>query len=92
MVSFTLIFHRKYSLIFLFFPPVIWLIQFSSASKGTVITEHDTGWELERRLLLMKDAPQHWKTQRGFHYPAGWVLMIWKRRVIQYYFPQHLNL
>lgn len=61
-MSFALIFHRKYNLIFLFFPPVIWLIQFSSASEAAVVTEHDTGWELERRLLLMEDAPQQWRT------------------------------
>lgn len=62
MMSFTLIFHRKYDFIFLSFLLSFGLIQFPSASKATVVTEHDTGWELERRLLLMKVAPQRWKT------------------------------
>lgn len=40
---------------------VIHLIQFSSASKAPFVAQHDAGWELERRLLLMKDAHQQWK-------------------------------
>ncbi|XP_054019021.1 SLAIN motif-containing protein 1 isoform X4 [Dryobates pubescens] len=35
---------------------------FSSTSKATFVTQHDAGWELERRLLLMKCTHPQWKT------------------------------